>query len=311
MRRRRRQYGYGSVPSTSYAAPVQPSSAPAYIPPQAKKHIVHFSWGEYIEEAEKQTPGRSRTSRNADANQYWDLGCGFDNAIKMAREGWDEGEQFTKRYSAGLFESLSTVVEREYPVYDVEGTEIDIARFMDGEPECWQRMETRVTEGTGRKLIRIVLNMATSGGVSGATMLAKGAAIAALAELLEFAGHGVQIDLVDGTSAGGMLHIETWIRIKDFDQPIDLPRVAFALAHPATQRRLWFAMAENFPADIYQAVVADQSYGRPADINEQDRGDVYIGRSMYPAIEWSNEGIAQQWVLEQLRRQGVVLKEQE
>lgn len=268
----------------------------------------HFTWGEAIDLAAKVSstlPGNDLHSRTNGASSYWDLNCGFEGAIKLAREGWAEGADVVKKLSSRLFDRVATMVDREYPVYDVEGHGIDVARYLDGEPECWMRMETRVTEGSGRRIYRLVFNMTASAGVSAATMLAKGSAVVALSELLEFAGHGVEITCALINSGV----TSQFVRIKDADQPLDINRIAFAIAHPAMFRRLGFSLLEHLDAATRQklGITSYGGYGRVAEAVKEDRGDIYIGGSVWGEPQWESMEAAEAWVIKSLGEQGIQL----
>lgn len=274
---------------------------------QAGRHSERYGWGEWVDRAAADsTPGTlGRSSRETDGGHSWDLGASFAQAIKLARDGWAQGEEHVKKYSTALFDKLASRVEREYPVYDVEGAGIDIARYVDGEPECWQRMEPVVTEGSGRRIIRVVYCGSASCGISAETMLARGAAVVALVQLLEMAGHGVQVDVVFGISE----RAEYWISVKASDQPFDLGRVAFAVAHPAMFRRLGFSVMEKSALPVQRMLGVGSGYGSPGDA--QDRGDIYLPKMYWGGSEWTSPGAAEAWVLAELKRQGVNLGEEE
>lgn len=269
-----------------------------------------FSWGEYLDHVavKSETGDQDLHSRSNSASSYWDLGAGFEGAMKLALHGWPEGAATVQKVSAKLFDRISSQVEREYPVYDTEGQGIDVSRFLDGEPECWQRMETRITEGQGRRIYRLVFNMTASCGVDASVMLAKGAAVVALCELLEFSGHGVEINAV----LANFSCVEQHVRIKDSDQPLDLPRVAFAIAHPAMFRRLGFSMLELLDGATRSklGVTSHGGYGRVAEAQKSEQGDIYIGGSVYGERQWTSMEASAQWVVDQLKKQGIHLDEE-
>lgn len=276
-----------------------------------------FTWGEWIERATSAPmPGRCGMSSGDNftpPSNHWDLGHGFQGTVKRALHGWDEGERAVKTISKALFDKIAVKVEREFPVYDVEGCEIDVARFLDNEPECWQRFESEVLENAGRRIIKLVLNISASASVSASTLMAKGAAMTALAELLEFAGHGVEVVVTDGSRGGwGVTGMQAFnmITIKHADQPMDINRMAVAMAHPGMLRRLGFSIMEHWPLDVQRAIGVGGGYGHPADPPKDEQGDVYIGRSYYGEPQWESVPATIRWVLDQLKAQGIVIKEE-
>lgn len=277
-------------------------------------HVERYAtWGEFLDRAEtRPNPPEGGKSRSTESDRLYFTHTGtFGEALALARDGWPEGEQHIRRLSLAMFDRVSTLIERPVYRYDVEGSDFDVARVVDGEPEHWTRQETITTEDPGRRVVRIVLNIAASAGVGANEIRAKGAAVAALAELLDHAGHGSQIDIAAPFEGSGT-RSEVHARIKDADQPLDLPRVAFALAHPSCLRRIVWAIREGHPPAIRraQSVDAHGGYATPADVvNEYDKGDLYIGRSYYGEPQWANEAAARAWVIEQLKTQGVHLRE--
>lgn len=214
-------------------------------------------WSEFVDYAASQpstVPHASRSSRVG--NYKFTETLSFESAVKLALDGWDEGREQVKKLSGPIVEKVCNLIERQDLVYDVEGMGIDIARFVDGEPECWQRYETTVVEGESSKLIHIVFNLTVSSGIDQRVITAKGAAIAALVETLEYAGNRVKV-----TIAHALNHYECYVTVKSFDQPIDLGRLVFALAHPSSLRRIFFSAQECQPRENVLATKAIRGKG--------------------------------------------------
>ena len=87
------------------------------------------------------------------------------------------------------------------------------------------------------------------------------------------------------------------IELKQAGQPLDLDRLSFALAHPASLRRLTFAAYESFPYG------SDSGYGQPKEYSTG--ADVYIGCSMHGQPKWIDTEAATEWIFKQLKDQGV------
>jgi hypothetical protein len=203
------------------------------------------------------------------------------------------------------------MIQRVEVSHDVEGHAIDVARFVDGEPEAWLKFEEVLQESeSGHKLIRIAFNYSVSGHISPEVITRKGAAVAALVELLEYAGHRVELILCHAVAEyrNDEAVTETYIRMKEFDQNLDSAVLAFALAHPATLRVLTFSIMEQYPYEVRRHIgVPGGGYGIPAEVNKENRGDIYIARSLASDSQWDSAEKAEAWIIKQLKEQGVTI----
>ncbi len=289
--------------------------------------VMHFdSWPEYVTYAQSQPtdmPKQSRASRREEGTDEYSFTKvkTFDEAIKLANEGWTKGGNEMKSILEPVFSHISKMIERVEVNHDLEGHAIDVARYVDGEPECWMKFEDVLQDAEmGNKLIRITFNMCVSSGISTKTIMRKGAAIAALTELLEYAGHRVEIILCDangvvggffgGTKENQELNFENYVVVKPFNQNLDPSIVSMALAHPATFRRLEFSVMECLPADLRREIGVGSGYGNVADVPKAKWGDIHIGPSMLGEPQWENEKATEKWLLEQLKKQGIHLKKE-
>jgi hypothetical protein len=88
-------------------------------------------------------------------------------------------------------------------------------------------------------------------------------------------------------------------RLKEAGEVIQLDKLAFCLAHPALHRKLNFALRLKHAGWI----------GGSIDVPLDQRGDIYIDAADSTATEaWLDPAKAQQWVLAQLKGQGIVMR---
>jgi len=269
-----------------------------------KRH--YESWGEFLAYIDRDIPADNYLQASKTGGSGF---CGTPNweaALELSRVGWLKGQADASKIAAPLFNSVSSMIERTDIVRDVEGAQIDIALFLDGEPECWQRFETSYIDGIGYRVLRLTFNIAASAAISQATITAKGATIAALIQLLEYSGYRVQVDVLWGGNSPG-IYIQPSVTVKRPDQPLDLPRLMFAMAHPSMLRRLLFRWAELMHKTDQQKL--GSSYGHPDEVPEADQGDIHIAKSSYPDSQWDNPESARKWIVGQLKKQGVSLRE--
>jgi hypothetical protein len=133
---------------------------------------------------------------------------------------------------------------------------VDVGRFLSGEPECFG---TEIADGgsISRPVVKIVANLAASGAVTPQSLFIRGAAIVAAIDILEALGRRVEAWVAHGSArskgSDSQSH-ETHVLVKRADQPLDVDRLAFAVAHPACLRRLCFSIMEqhgHLPNDTY------------------------------------------------------------
>lgn len=259
------------------------------------------SWGEFIAFTR---PYKHRVPAWSNASH---AGATAQDADAMADHGWYDGAHFARQYYAQHIDALGSIVERIDVNYEVHGHVVDIARFVEGEPECWQQFDPVRVESPSPKFMRVVVNIGASGGVSAQTILARGAALCALVDLLEMAGVRCEVAVVDAVATSGKWYCQT-VLVKPFEQPLDLPRVAYAIGHPSVLRVHTFRLYERMGVeDSYEW--RSVGYGAPADVPDEQRGDIYVGRMHFSDPQWRDPRAAQAWIVEQLKSAGVTLRE--
>jgi hypothetical protein len=165
----------------------------------------------------------------------------LEESLVMAREGWrDQLESALE-----LAESAVTMAVREHevdtfaPVWDVTGAEVDVARFLSGEPECMIDFPLTRTSKEGR-VITLVVSSSYSSVISHDTLIRRGQVITAFALALARLGHAIEIwtdsTPVDVKNAKRRLIQRTLI--KGVDDELDPAVIMFALGHPSFLRNL-------------------------------------------------------------------------
>lgn len=222
---------------------------------------------------------RERTSE-AYEGEGWTLGLRFGDAVSLVRgiTDWQEGREqieATAREQAERFISKRPFIDYGF---DVTGEYFDVPSVIEGRPEAWLRPE-QSNQGAAA-LVRLVVDLGTSGGVPDAIMRSRMCAVAAAALTLEACGNPVELIGCSSSQEkdGGYLISYQVTRAGD---PIDMTRLT-ALAHPAFFRRIVFRLIEQTPSP---AVFARHSYGYgecprmiPAEVLEEEFGThvVYV-----------------------------------
>jgi len=258
-------------------------------------------------------PSENRTSMNREYSS-WTQTKDLPEALELARKGWHEGAKKVEQMSIMFTEEILRVVELPMIRFDVTGDQLDVGRFVNGEPEDFMYFE-EVERKETPKIIHIIMNISTSGSVSGNTMIVKGSAVVALVNALEKTGKRVIVDCADGTGPSGYSSRQSKdllinvVRIKESDGPVNLANLAMMLAHPAALRRLIFCAQEHQPSAIRRKFGIGSNYGRVRELPEDKRGDIYIAGSNSFLGRWNEEN-AKTWVLKQLKEQGIKIREE-
>jgi hypothetical protein len=166
----------------------------------------------------------------------------------------------------------STVQAFEYR-YDVVGDDVDVSRYLSGEPECM--FTTELTQREGTRILSIVLNGSAHSGISTEDIMRRGAATLVLIDLLERSGYRVEVTYVMAMRA-----VKPWnspdrmllsVVLKRAQDGLDLTRIAYALAHPSMLRRHMFRWSESLPLKLVRAFGCggeDRKYGLPCKLEE-------------------------------------------
>lgn len=261
------------------------------------------SWDEWLEHCDY--PSIHHWDAHKDATNghgpEWTGGVRtFAEAMALARGGWTAHSVEAMRLADSRLSSLSAAI----PTFDIYnridgGGTIDVGAYLVGVPECYIAMEESMSE---RKACRILLNMSVHCGISPQGIIKKGEAVVALIQSLELAGIATEVILTssgtnDGTS--GVTEFESSVLIKRGEDYLDVPRLMFALAHPACFRVLGFAWAQGCKAMPERSALDRRihSYGRKTRL----KADIIVEDN--PPLD------AEAWVREKLVKQGVKLAE--
>lgn len=195
---------------------------------------------------------RYHTGRFSDGSLDQALGVSFNDALKMAREGWTEQLPET----LAIAESAVILAEQEHmmdsfsqPAWDVTGAEVDVARYLSGEPECMIDFPLTKTSKQGR-VITLVVSGTTSSAISGDTILRRGQLMVALTLALSRLGHAVELwwnfhGAAKHHGQRSVGHCEVSVKVKGVNDELDPAAIMFAYAHPAMQRRISFGITER------------------------------------------------------------------
>lgn len=126
-----------------------------------------------------------------------------------------------------------------------DGDELDPMAWIQRDPQGWSRIEH---EQSGRKAIRLGVNLAISCGHGPKDLWPRGAACAALADALEYAGHSVEIWAfwrVKRLSYEKTNMHTIRVLVKPAHMPLDISTLALVIAEIGFKRVILFQAAVN------------------------------------------------------------------
>jgi hypothetical protein len=230
---------------------------------------TYWSLAEYAGHSDKHA-GRARDRVDTGKRSEW---CGvesFDEALKLARFGWQEQLPET----LAIAESAVATADKEQlmdsfsePVWDVTGAQVDVGAYLAGTPECMIDYPLSEVSKVGR-VITLVVSGVVSGSIEASTIIRRGQVIVALALALNLLGHAVEIwaDMSLESSPYGDNDVTAYQRIlvKGASDELDAAQIMFGLAHPAMLRVMAFGTWDGFPGTWQEEFSESPSRGLPA-----------------------------------------------
>jgi hypothetical protein len=172
-------------------------------------------------------------------DKTWDLNAGYEGAVEVATNGWADGRKLVEQTLAVLAQSSGQGIP---PEDDVAGGVLDVPSFVAGDP-CHYDCDPEDASGQAR-IIRIIIPLSVNWAVEANILVNRGAAIASVVDSLEARGQQVEVIAFSGhgTSRG---QANVRFTVKQAGEHLSTDRLAAALCHPATFRRLCFAGVES------------------------------------------------------------------
>ncbi len=225
------------------------------------------SWHDFVSTAarratEPAAPGGGSDSTTSGSG-YWDNNVGFDGALKMATQGWPEGATQIAKQLDSLPPRAEVLPDWSM---DVAGVMCNVPAFIAGEPECmWHMSECKREE----RRLTLIVNGSYSASINADKLVKYAVAVTAITRSLEASGINVAVYSVSVSTIG--LHNASadggyyGVAIREFGEPLDLAKVAFAF-HPAFLRRVAFAWREITP-EVAATGIGSGYYGIPQNVS--------------------------------------------
>jgi hypothetical protein len=277
------------------------------------KVVVYPTFGDFVERAKKKAPRANLSSRDEPA--VW-AGGTFEEAITLATEGWQAPVKQTEHRARNAAQSV--IAQREdygfTTVLDVTGETLDLGRYCADEPECLYEpvLTSEVRHG---RVVPILVTISASCSVDESQIRARGAAVAALANVLRQAGFTLDVwvaEAVRGRGVGDVRRHCSLVHVQPANAPLDMGRLLYATGHPTMLRRLVFSVQEDEPTEVRAGFgfTPGGGYGMPTDAVIEDlhhapgvRVDqaIVLPQTHY-AEDWTIDENVERWIGETVGR---------
>lgn len=214
---------------------------------KGKRLVGRFeSFDDFIDYVSNTRPVWEKSSLASEQDDFkFNQTDSFDHAVDLASNGWEAGRDLMSDVIDEFDSNLVHAIALETRELDVGGDFPDVGIAVTGDPVC---MENVTMAETPSPVIRIGVSGTFNYKVKGKQVMYRGGAIASYVDALE--NQGWRVELVwngqSVTSGTGKLDdLEFQIMLKEANQPVDIDRLSFALAHPAMLRRLEFRLDET------------------------------------------------------------------
>lgn len=234
----------------------------------------------------------------------------LDTIDVARREGWRDAIPDADKLVAKIEADLGESMQNDFvTLFDVSGAEVDMGRFMTGEPECMRESVPMKVKSTGR-IIKIAVPVCYPAMVSADTVKRRGAAVMALVNAFTMHQHTVEVHAViaiEGRKRNDRKdrRLSYSIVVQDADAPLDMGRIMYALAHPTMLRQLGFAAEHNEDDEAKRTFDIGGSYGHPSyaaivdDLNINVENAIILPPLMSD-YEWDSEEKCVAWIRKQM-----------
>lgn len=232
----------------------------------------------------------------------------YADASKLAH-GWQEGASRVEAARVKLTVK-GQKPRRETVMREVGPGVLSMGNFLSGHPQPYVTIQDRYPVKAGKgKVIRLVVNLSVSGGITPNIIERRGGAVLALVNSLERAGKRCEVFVIIAnaptTTTKAELVSEFRVMVKAAHEKLNLPTLAFALVHPSMYRRFGFSAFERQDAAWRRAHRIGGSYGSVIAGGRDMNADVFLGQMHLSDMTWQSEAKAAEWVRESALAQGV------
>ena len=226
---------------------------------------------DWIEKTPRSIPNKRNWSSTSGLNRApdWDFDLGYKGSLKLVQTGWADGakkiEKLRNEQVGEIAATWESVTASDW-VADVVGEELDLGKYLEGDPECY--LDDLETDEVQYPVLDVWFKGGGTCNVTAEDLFAQGVALLAAVEKIEAKGIRVKLTAWFLSESAGRYHAATVV-IKRPEDTLQLPALAFGIAHPAFFRRLVFALRERQGESQTRVFCEGGSYGRTV------HGDLY------------------------------------
>ena len=247
-----------SAGSTHPAVIIQPETAYDYINWIETPGYVAMPEGNYFDGNDHGHRSSAKVTRSSSDSFYGTKSWGEWKGLLT--DGWTDGAKSANKLAEELVPMLYGLRSSFELEHDYEGDEVDIDRYLEGEPECMLAPEEIKVHGQA-KFLDVGIALSVHAGIHQKALAWRGIISAAIVDVLEANGYRCSVftyELSRGRKGDFMLKVP----VKQHDQPVDMERLATLIGHPSAFRRAMFSALEKLPKNKFYYYACD-AYGYP------------------------------------------------
>lgn len=268
------------------------------------------SWQDFLDRmTAADTTGRGH-SRLPDDDGW--AGAAWPQAVRLATDGWHEHIPETDLALTELRTGAHqhTPKTRLVQTADVSGSEVDVAAYLAGIPECMLETELHSLSTQGR-VVTFLVPAGYSCRADHPAIINRGKALCVLGAAIVRAGHSIEVWSGFASRCPGLdARCRAVTKIVSAGEPFDPGRLMFAMAHPAMLRRCWLGVWDAATAEIARAM-QESDYGTPQASVRADLPDDVDDAYVFPPLDesdhrWSNWEHALEWSTQTFSELGLI-----
>lgn len=247
---------------------------------------------EYIDNPKNNKPGREDASHSDD--KRFTGTSSYEEARDLLQFGDEKTLDEIKKIQRELKidKLLGNNINKKKSYMDVVGYQPCVPLFLNGVPNC---MITDEKAKTDFKILNLYLNFCVSAYVRANDLQRAGAIHAMMIDLLEKKGYRINLYVGDVSTCNGET-IMNCVKVKTDREPLNLKKLAFAIANPSMLRRIGFKYTEVCESTVD---FTNNSYGRPVE-DEDKIKDILSDRFKTEFMVFSYQNIGHDFNIENM-----------
>ena len=213
---------------------------------------------EYIDNPKNNKPSREISSQTEGKN--FTGTSSYEEARDLLQFGDEKTLDEIKKIQRELKidKLLGNNINKKKSYMDVVGYQPCVPLFLNGVPNCMISDEKTKTDF---KILNLYLNFCVSARVGTSDLQKAGAIHAMMIDLLEKKGYRINLYIGEVSTCGGET-IMNCVKVKTDREPLNLKKLAFAMANPSMLRRIGFKYTEVCESHID---FTNNGYGTPVE----------------------------------------------